>query len=106
MLWAWAIVMTLLAIASIVLNFRVINQNLMLNDQRDDLVDRIEESLDELDTVYNRLSHHAEIPVISDEPIIQEVVNNIRMARNTVLRIASKVVTYGSDKDSKEPEET
>jgi hypothetical protein len=104
MLWAWAIIVTLALIASIWLNVRTVKQNLQLNDQREELVDQIEESLDMLDNCYTRLSHHSEIPVLSDEPIIQDVVRDIKLARNTVLAVASKVATYGGD-ERKEAEE-
>jgi len=102
MLWVWAITVTLLLIGSVWLNVRVIKQNIALNDQREDLVDQIEESLDMLDNCYSRLTHHSEIPVLSDEPIIQDVVRDIKLARNTVLAVASKVVTYGDEKETEE----
>jgi hypothetical protein len=105
MLLAWAIIVTLLLAGSVWLNVRVIRQNIQLNDQREDLVDQIEESLDMLDGCYARLQHHSEIPVLSDEPIIQDVVNDIKRARNTVLTVASKIVTYGGEETEKETEE-
>ncbi len=105
MLWAWAIIATILLIGSIWLNVRTVRQNLELNDQREDLVDQIEESLDMLDHCYSRLAHHSELPVLSDEPIIQDVVRDIKLARNTVLAVASKVVTYGGEKKEEEAEE-
>lgn len=104
MILVWAILVTLLLGGSVWLNVRVIRQNMQLNDQREDLVDQIEESLDMLDTCYGRLAHHAEIPVLSDEPIIQDVVYDIKRARNTVLAVASKIVTYGSEASEKEEE--
>lgn len=104
MLWAWAIIATLVLIGSIWLNVRTVRQNLQLNDQREDLVDQIEESLDMLDQCYSRLAHHASLDVMSDEPVIQDVVRDIKLARNTVLAVASKVATYGGD-ERKEAEE-
>jgi len=95
MLLAWAIIATLLLACSIYLNMVTVKQNLALSDQREDLVDQIEESLDMLDTCYARLAHHAAIPVLSDEPVIQDVIRDIKLARNTVLAVASKVVAYG-----------
>ena len=96
MLWTWAIIVTFLFVLSVALNVKTIRQNLVLSDQRENLADQIEESLDVLDTCYSRVSHHAEVPVLSDEPIVQDVVRDIRLARNAILAVASKVVTYGS----------
>lgn len=96
MLWIWIITMFLL-IMSTWLNVHVIKQNVVLNDQREDLVDQIGECLDMLDHCWGRLKHHAEMPVLSDEPVIRDVVNDIQAARNAVLAVASKVATYGDD---------
>jgi hypothetical protein len=100
----WAILVTLLLISSGWVNYKVITKNLALNDQREELVDQIEESLDMLDACYSRLAHHATIPVLSDEPVIQEVVRDIKLARNTVLAVASKVAIYGTP-DGQEAQE-
>jgi hypothetical protein len=102
MLWTWAIIMTLMFAGAVWYSVIVTRKNLELNDQREALVDQIEESLDMLDNCYVRLMHHSEIPVLSDEPIIQDVVRDIKLARNTVLAVASKVVTYGSDEKDTE----
>lgn len=96
------IVLLFLLVVAGVLIFALLSKNLQLSDQRELLVDQIEESLDELDSCYNRLAHNAEINVMSDEPVIREVMNDIKRSRNTVLKIASKVVTYGSDEEKKD----
>ena len=96
------IFLTLLLVASIVLNIYVIKKNLSLADQREQLVDTIEESLDHLDECYVRISHNSEIPVLSDEPVIREVLSDIKRARNAVLAIAGKVVIYGDEKEDDE----
>lgn len=100
MIWLLVVSLVLALGASIWLNVHVVKKNLALNDQREELVDQIEESLDMLETCYQRLLHHSDIPVLSDEPIIREVVSDIKRARNTVLAIASKVVTYGKDENA------
>ena len=96
---AWLLVGMLAALLalSVYLNVVCIRRNLELNDQRERLVDQIEESLDVLDECHMRLAHNAEIPVLSDEPIIRELLADIRRAKNAVLAIASKVVIYGDD---------
>lgn len=103
MIWFVLIVLALLLVGSVWLNVNIIRKNLELNDQREDLVDQIEESLDILDNCYSQLVHHSEIPVLSDDPIVRDVVHDIKLAQNTVLKVASKIITYGSDE--KETEE-
>lgn len=93
-------VLALLLVGSGWLNVRVVRQNLNLSDQRETLVDTIEVSLDELDECYTRLAHNAEIPVLSDEPVIREVLHDIKRARNAMLAIAGQVVIYGNEEDA------
>lgn len=99
MIWFVLVILMLALIASLWLNVVTLRKNLELSDQRETLVDQIEESLDLLDECYDRLARNADIPVLSDEPVIREVVMDIKRARNTVLAIAAKVVTYGKNKD-------
>jgi hypothetical protein len=98
MVWLLLVVIASLLGGSIWLNVHTIRQNLALADQREALVDTIEESLDTLETVYNSIAHAAEIPVLSDEPIIREVLSDIKRAKNAVLTIAGQVVVYGQEK--------
>lgn len=94
---AAVIILTAMLLVAVMLVVLTVRKNLELSDQREQLVDQIEESLDELDACFQRLSRNAEVNVMSDEPIIREVVGDIRRARNAVLAVASKVVTYGSE---------
>ena len=95
----WLVIgfLALVLAGSIWLNIVTVKQNLTLSDQREALVDTIEESLDVLDEVYQSISHSADIPVLSDEPVIRDVISDIKRARNAVLAIAGKVVIYGQE---------
>jgi len=99
MIWILIALLVIFLIVSTYVNYIVIKQNLLLEDQRESLVDQIEESLEIFDVCYDRACTHAEIPVLSDEPMIKEVVSNLQLVRNAILAIASKVVTYGADED-------
>lgn len=105
MIWFALVVLTLLLIGSIWLNIVVIRKNLVLSDQREQLVDVIEESLDLLDESYVSIAHAAQIPVLSDEPVIRDLISDIKRAKNAVLAIAGRVVVYGENKDSVERDE-
>lgn len=104
MIW-FALALLVLLGGSTWLNVITIKRNLVLSDQHEMLVDQIEESLDMLDECYTRLAHNAEIPVLSDEPVIREVIADIKRARDAVLAIASKVVTYGEEKGVEDGDE-
>ena len=104
MIWVLVAFLVLALAASVWLNVVTVRKNLALNDQREELVDVIEESLDMLDSCYTSIAHNAEIPVLSDEPIIRELLSDIKRAKNAVLAIAGKVVIYGQDKREEDDE--
>ena len=98
MLWLIITFLTMSLATSVWLNVNVVKKNLLLADQREELVDTIEDSLDVLDSCYSSIARNAEIPVLSDEPVIREVLADIKRAKNAVLAIAGKVVIYGEEK--------
>jgi predicted PurR-regulated permease PerM len=101
-MWVVIVILSMLLVLAIAAVVLVVKINLQLSDQRERLVDQIERSLDELDLCFQRLSRNAEVNVLSDEPVIREVMGDIRRARNAVLAVASEVVTYGSDENEDE----
>lgn len=105
MIWVLVVFLTLLSGGSSWLTYVTIKKNLALNDQREELVDTIEESLDMLEDIYERIAAAAEVPVLSDEPIIRDLLSDIKRLKNAVLLIASKVVVYGDNGDDNEEDE-
>jgi hypothetical protein len=101
---AMLVLLAVLLAGSVYFNVYTVRKNLQLSDQREQLVDQIEVSLDMLDGCYVRLAHNAEIPVLSDEPVIREVLADIRRAKNAVMAVAAKVVIYDESKDTEEDE--
>ena len=68
------------------------------------LEDRVEESLDILDEVYERMAYIASTPLMSDEPLIKDMINAIKGARDSILLIANKLFAFGQD-SSQEPDD-
>ena len=99
MIFVLIVLLIFFLIVSMTVNYVIIKKNLILEDQREILVNQIEESLDMIDICYDRACQHAELPVLTDDPTIKDVVNNLQLIRNSILAIASKVVTYGVDDD-------
>lgn len=104
MIWVLVVFLTLLSGFLSWLSYVTIKKNLALEDQREALVDTIEESLDMLEDIYVRIAAAAEIPVLSDEPVIRDLLSDIKRLKNAVLLIASKVVVYGDNGDNEEDE--
>lgn len=76
-----------------------IARNLQYADKLEVLGDQIEESLDVLDDAYQRIAKVAEMPVMSDEPIIQQLLQDIKHAKHAVLLVANKVVVFDREDD-------
>jgi hypothetical protein len=96
--------MIALLVLSIILNvvFGVavvilIRRNFQLVDKMDELGDQVEESLDIFDHCYKQIMHATELPVLSDEPVIRKVLNDIKGAKHAVLQVANKLVTFDED---------
>ena len=102
MIYFFIVLLMVLLSVSFWINVVLAKKNLMLEDQREALVDEIEESLDDLEVIYDNIARAAEIPVLSDEPVIRELLADIKRAKNAVLAIASRVVIYGSDMNEKD----
>lgn len=93
---ALILVSALLAIISIALIFSV-RLNLKLGKMILVVEDQIEESLDILDESYHRLTAITEIPVMSDEPVIRDVLSTIGRARYAVLEVANKLIVFENE---------
>lgn len=92
-----SITLALLLSLSLALNMYLVNKNLMLNDQRELLIDQIENSLDMLDSCYAEIAKSLEHPIVFDDPIVKQVVNSLINAKNVILAIANNIVVYGND---------
>ena len=67
--------------------------------------DAIEESLDVLDERYKSMSEILEIPLFYDSPQIRQVVDDIRITRNSVLKIAQSFASIDEAVEEQPSEE-
>jgi hypothetical protein len=67
--------------------------------------DAIEESLDVLDERYRSISEILEIPLFYDSPQIRQVVHDIKLCRNSVLKIAQSFASIDERKEQNSSEE-
>ena len=59
--------------------------------------DAIEESLDVIDERYQSISKILEIPLFYDSPQIRQVVNDIKITRDTLLSVANRFAKVSVD---------
>lgn len=96
------IALILLVIILVVTLFFSVRRNIRNDDRFEELGDQIKESLDILDECYQRISRTADTPVTSDDPIIQQLVSDIKYAKHAILLIAHKVVVFDGPDDDDE----
>ena len=59
-----------------------------------ELEDSVEESLDILDQRHQKINDVLQIPVAGDDPMIRNIINEIKLAREAVLLVANKLVSF------------
>jgi hypothetical protein len=69
--------------------FFSIRLNLKNTDKLERISERIEESLDVLDVCYQRATARAALEVLSDEPVVRELVEDIRISKDAILLVAN-----------------
>jgi 50S ribosomal subunit-associated GTPase HflX len=71
-------------------------------EQLDEVKDQVEESLDVLDFVYGRIYDKSQIEVLSDEPLVRELLQDIKAAKDTMIIVANKIVLPLSEDEDEE----
>jgi hypothetical protein len=97
----YGILINIIVMMAIALFFSV-KRNLELDDRFDELGDQVEESLDILDDCYQRIAKVTEIPVTSDDPVIQQLLSDIKYTKHAILLVANKVVTFDRTEDDEQ----
>lgn len=82
--------------------FLSVKRNLELDARFEEMGDQVEESLDILDGCYKRISVVAETPVASDDPVVQQLIQDVKYTKHAILLIANKVVTFDRGEDEGE----
>jgi len=69
----------------------LIRKHLSLLEKFDTIVEQVEESLDVIDSSYNRMTNLLETPVLLDDPIVVELVQSAKNAKDSLLLVANKI---------------
>jgi len=86
------LILVVLLIVSIRKNIQCIEQLITIQIQ-------IEKSLDILDVCYKRAAIKAQLEVMSDEPVVRELVNDIKTSRDAILLVAKMIVSPFAEED-------
>jgi len=72
-------------------------RHLLALERLDEVNEKVEESLDVLDSSYNRLSRLLETPVLFDDPIVVEMLQSAKNARDSILVVANVIVSSNDE---------
>lgn len=92
-------------VLAISLSFSV-KKNLELLERLDEVSDSIEESLDVIDESYAKISQKATLEVMSDEPVVKELVADIKAAKDALILVANKIVQPLNELEEPDDKET
>lgn len=95
-------VISILLVLSFVFNVVVIRKCLKLQNKLEELSEDIEESLDVLDASYFKISRVlSESFVASDDPIVKQVLNDIKVGHDSLLFVANKLIQFDIEENEK-----
>jgi len=82
-----------LAMSSLLLTLLIVSvkKNFQLINQLEDVSNQVEESLDILDSYYQKIDLKSKTEIWSDEPIVKDLIEDIKGCKNAVLLVANKV---------------
>lgn len=95
----------ILFVISVLLAFALfisVKRNLTLLEQLDEIRDQVNESLDVIDYVYGRIAAKAQTEVMSDEPLVRELVSDMQAAKDAMILVANKIVLPFIEEDDEE----
>lgn len=86
------ILLSLFCMLLLVALFFSVKKNLQCIEKLDEVNDQVEKSLEILNTCYQRAVARTELDVMSDEPIVRELVNDLQICRDSILLVANLIV--------------
>lgn len=93
-------VLCLILSAFLVLSVR---RNMSYMETIENTAEQVQTSLDVLDECYRRASDRAALEVMSDEPVIREMVKDLKDSRDAILLVANLIVKpFQTDEDDED----
>ena len=84
--------------------FFSIKKNLQLVERLDEISTQVEESLDILDEYHQRIDLKSRTEVLFDDPLVKDLIQDIKGCKSAVLLIANKVYSSLDDLETENSE--
>jgi hypothetical protein len=88
MIYAILVATNLLSIFALIV---LLKRTMIAFEKLDEVSNQIEESLDVIDDSYRRISRHLKSPVLFDDPVVIEMVKDVKNAKEAMLIVANKI---------------
>jgi hypothetical protein len=98
MIYGILVLTNILSIVAIVI---MIKKTMLTLEKMDEISKQVEESLDIIDDSYKKVSRHLKSPVLFDDPVVVEMIKDVKNAREAMLLVANKIVEPFYDEISK-----
>lgn len=105
MIFAVILLSIFLTISCVALYYSV-KKNLEMIQTLENSMEQVEDSLEILEICKNKIEKKLKIDVLSDEPIIRELIEDIKLSKYSVLLISEKLSGIKEDLGEKENEES
>jgi hypothetical protein len=69
-----------------------VKKNLAFSEKFESIIEQIERSLDVLDSCYQRAAARSKLEVLSDEPVVRELLEDIQVTRDAILLVANLMI--------------
>lgn len=69
-----------------------VKKNLEFSEKFESIIEQIERSLDVLDSCYQRAATRSKLEVLSDEPVVRELLEDIQVTRDAILLVANLMI--------------
>jgi hypothetical protein len=77
-----------------------IRKNLYLQEKVENISESLEETLDVLDLVYQRIVAKTQLEVLSDDPIVRELAQDLKLSRDSIQAVANLISDAANKKVS------
>lgn len=94
------VVVSILLLVSVVALYFSVRKNIQQNEKLEQISDQINVSLDILDNCYAKVSSKLEIELLSDEPIVRELVADMKYCRDSLLVVANVITSEYTNEDA------
>jgi len=91
------IFLSIISLCSIVGLYYSVKKNIQLFEELESINSQLESSIEELDYLHKKIDKKSKVELFSDEPMIRELVEDMKQAKKIVMSISESFTTEKED---------